>query len=127
VIGAAQSASCVITLSSLEVVVRTRFGYICSMNLSPGDINIIRAFFTDKPVKKAFIFGSYSRGEADTDSDLDILVELDYSQHIGMAFFGMQTELEQKLHRKIDLVSDNGVSPIIRPFIEKDKVLVYAK
>jgi predicted nucleotidyltransferase len=83
------------------------------MSLSLADINIIRTFFTDKPVKKAFIFDSYSRGEADTDSDLDILVEPDYSQHISMAFFGIQTELEQKLHRKIDLVSDNGVSPII--------------
>ena len=45
---------------------------------------------------KAYIFGSYARNEADVDSDIDLLVELDYCQRIGLGFVGMQNELERK-------------------------------
>jgi len=37
-------------------------------------------FFSGKPVKKAYLFGSYARNEARNNSDIDILVELDYTQ-----------------------------------------------
>jgi predicted nucleotidyltransferase len=38
----------------------------------------------------AYLFGSYSRGDADENSDIDILVELDYSKLIGLEFVQMQ-------------------------------------
>ena len=79
------------------------------MNLSGTDIEFLKSFFRNKPVKKAFVFGSYSRGQAESDSDIDILVELDYSKHIGLGFLGMKYEIEDALHRKIDLVSDQSV------------------
>lgn len=43
----------------------------------------------DKPVLRAFLFGSMSRGDAGPDSDIDILVELDYNLHIGLGFVDM--------------------------------------
>lgn len=46
------------------------------------------------------LFGSYSRGEADKDSDVDILVELDYSKHIGLGFIQLKYEIEETLHKK---------------------------
>jgi predicted nucleotidyltransferase len=97
------------------------------MNLSPGNIKQLREYFTGRPVKKAYLFGSYSRKEADKDSDVDILVELDHSQHIGMLFFTFQEELENILHKKVDLVSEEGLSAYIKPIIEKDKVLIYER
>lgn len=54
------------------------------MHLKEKDIQIIKNYFADKPVLKAYLFGSYSRNEADKDSDIDILVDLDYSKHIGL-------------------------------------------
>ena len=51
------------------------------MYLKENDIQTIRDYFVDKPVLKAYLFGSYSRNEADEDSDVDILVDLDYSRH----------------------------------------------
>ena len=71
------------------------------------------------------MFGSYSRGEADKNSDVDILVDLDYTKHIGLGFVTMQSELQQKLKKKIDLISSKAVSKYIKPFIEKNKVLIY--
>ena len=97
------------------------------MNLSQNDIKSIITYFSGKPVFRAFIFGSYSRGDATTDSDVDILVELDYSQHIGLSFVSMKFDLEEKLHKKIDLVPSDSVSKHLLPFIEKDKRLIYER
>lgn len=97
------------------------------MHLSKQKLNAIRAYFQDKPVLKAYLFGSYARGEADRKSDVDILVELDYTQRIGMAFFAWHMELEELLKKKVDVVSANGLSPYIKPYIETEKVVIYER
>jgi predicted nucleotidyltransferase len=97
------------------------------MQLSANDIQIVKDYFSGQPVIKAYLFGSYSRGEADVDSDVDILVDLDYSKHIGLGFVTMQTELQKKLKKKIDLISSGAISKYIKPFIENDKVLIYER
>ena len=97
------------------------------MQLSSNDIQIVKDYFSGQPVLKAYLFGSYSRDEADNNSDIDILVDLDYSKHIGLGFVTMQSELQQRLQKKIDLVSSKSVSKYIQPFIEKDKVLIYER
>ncbi len=97
------------------------------MTLTAANIIVLQKFFTEKPVKRAFLFGSYARNEADKNSDIDILVELDHSKPIGMKFFSFQDELEQLLKRKVDLVSDGGLSKYIKPYIDKDKVLIYER
>jgi len=97
------------------------------MNISQENINILQNYFRSKPVFKAFIFGSFARGDADITSDYDILVELDYSKKIGMEFIRMQLELTDILKTNVDLVSDNALSKYIRPFVEKDKKLIYER
>lgn len=97
------------------------------MKLSEKEIKTIRDYFQDKPVMKAFLFGSFSREEALNDSDIDILVELDYSKHIGLGFINMKLDLEDKLHKKVDLISSNAVSKHILPFINNDKKLIYER
>ena len=97
------------------------------MNLRQEYIEKIQKFFNGKPVLKAYLFGSYSRGDADENSDIDILVELDYSKQIGLEFIRMQLELEDLLQHKVDLISAKAVSKYIYPFIENDKYLIYEK
>jgi predicted nucleotidyltransferase len=97
------------------------------MQLSANDIQIVKDYFTGQPVIKAYLFGSYSRNEADGNSDVDILVDLDYSKHIGLGFVTMQSDLEERLHKKIDLISSNAVSKYIKSFVEQDKVLIYER
>ncbi|MEI9912569.1 MAG: nucleotidyltransferase domain-containing protein [Bacteroidota bacterium] len=97
------------------------------MELSLKEIQVIKEYFSNQPVLKAFLFGSYGRKSADNNSDVDILVELDYSQHIGFGFVSIKDGLEKKLHRKVDLVSSNAVSKYILPFINKDKQLIYER
>jgi uncharacterized protein len=84
-------------------------------------------FLKNKPVKKAFLFGSVSRNEEDEMSDVDILVELDYSQPIGLGFVRMKLELEDLLKRKVDLLTSNSISKYIKPFVDSEKILIYEK
>lgn len=97
------------------------------MQLSSQHIKTIRHFFSGLPVKKAYLFGSYSRNEADDNSDIDLLVELDHSTPIGMRFFSYSDELQHLLKKKVDIVSDEGISKYVRPYIDKEKVLIYER
>ena len=90
-------------------------------------LNKLSKFFEDKPVIKAYVFGSHSRNEETEKSDIDILVDLDHSSPVGLKFFTMQAELEELLQTKVDLISGNGVSGYIKPYIEKDKKLIYER
>jgi predicted nucleotidyltransferase len=97
------------------------------MQLDSKKISIIKEYFKSKPVLKAYLFGSFVRGDASEKSDIDILVDLDYQQKIGLGFIQMQLDLEKLLQSKVDLVSSNGLSPYIRPFVENEMLVIYAK
>jgi predicted nucleotidyltransferase len=97
------------------------------MNLSATEKQVLQQYFAGIPVKRAYLFGSMARNEARPESDIDILVELDHSKPIGMKFFLYQSDLEELLHKKIDLVTTEGLSRHIKPFIDKDKILIYER
>jgi len=97
------------------------------MILNQSKIQKIKNYLKDKPVKKAYLFGSFSRNSADEDSDVDIIVELDYSQHIGLKFVKMQLDLQEILQTKVDLLSEKAISKYIRPYIDNEKELIYEK
>ena len=90
---------------------------------------IAATYFESQPVKRAYLFGSYARDEADELSDIDILVEFD-REHARVDWykhFFMMEELSVLLHHKVDLVSTVGMSPHIGPIIDAQKVSIYEK
>ncbi len=97
------------------------------MKLENSKIESIKQYFNTQPVLKAYLFGSYVRGQADSESDIDILVDLDYSQRIGLRFVQMKIDLEDILNSKVDLVSSNGLSKYIKPIIDTEKMMIYAR
>jgi hypothetical protein len=97
------------------------------MKLDDNKIETIKKYFETRPVLKAYLFGSYARNEADYQSDIDILVDLDYSQRIGLQFIQMQIDLEKLLNTRVDLVSSNGLSHYIKPLVDKEKKQIYAR
>lgn len=97
------------------------------MDLDNSTLEAIKEYFRTRPVLKAYLFGSYVRGQADNNSDIDILVELDYSQRIGLGFVQIQIDLERILKKKVDLVSSNSLSKYIKPLVDYEKKLIYAR
>ena len=73
-------------------------------------------------VSRIGIFGSVVRNEQSGSSDIDIIVE--FSEPIGLRFIELAELLEKKLGRKVDLVSSKGISPYIKPYIEKEVIYV---
>lgn len=97
------------------------------MKLDAHKIETIKKYFESKPVLKAYLFGSNARNEADFESDIDILVDLDYSQRIGLLFIKMKIDLEKLLETKVDLVSSNGLSQYMKPIVDHEKQLIYER
>lgn len=95
--------------------------------LSNEQIRLIQNYFSGQAVLRAYLFGSHARNQANEESDIDLLVELDYSQIIGWHFVQMKLDLEKLLQQPVDLVSANGISKYIRPIVDKEKIEIYAK
>ena len=87
----------------------------------------IAEYFKTQPVLKAWLFGSFARGEERPDSDVDILVVLDYSQPVGLKFFGMYEDLKELLGRNVDLVTEPSLAPFARKTVERDRQLIYER
>jgi len=87
----------------------------------------ISNYFKTQPVDKAWVFGSFSRGEERADSDIDIIITLIPGTRMGLKFFAMNIELEQLLHRPVDLVIEGDLLPFAEKTANRDKVLVYAR
>jgi len=68
------------------------------------------------------IFGSVVRGETREDSDIDILVK--FSEPIGLQLFDLKEFFERVIERKVHLVSEEALSPYIKPYIEKEIVYI---
>ena len=87
----------------------------------------IREYFKNKPVEKAWFFGSFSRGEERPESDVDILISLVPGTRLGLQFFAMNLDLEHLLKRPVDLVIEGDLLPFAEETANRDKVLVYAR
>jgi predicted nucleotidyltransferase len=73
----------------------------------------IRALGEGLGVRNIRIFGSFARGDAHVDSDLDLLVEY-VPGHGGFAFVEFCERVEDLLGRKVDVVTERSLHPLIR-------------
>ncbi|MDE6694924.1 MAG: nucleotidyltransferase domain-containing protein [Bacteroidales bacterium] len=86
----------------------------------------IRACFDKYPIEKAWIFGSYARGEEDAESDVDFLVR--YKENDGLSLLGIAhiwNELSDLLGKEVDLVEDGYLLPFAVDSANRDKILIY--
>ncbi len=90
---------------------------------------MIRSFFASQPVNRAWVFGSYSRGEQTPDSDVDILVDFD-REHATIGLFEyvrMINQLRILTGKEIDLVENGSLLPFADESAQKDKLLIYER
>lgn len=72
------------------------------------------------PIRRMALFGSWARGEAREDSDVDVMVDVDPS--IGLRFVDLGDELERALGRRVDLVSRRAIKPSLWERIEPELI-----
>jgi len=88
----------------------------------------IADYLKTQPVKKAWLFGSFARGEETPESDVDVLVEFDRSQPIGLFRYAqMHLDMEDLLGRKVDLVEDGMLRPAAALTANRDKRIIYER
>ena len=88
----------------------------------------IAEYFKTQPVVKAWLFGSYARGEQTKDSDVDLLISLDEDANVGLfGLSGMHLDLQDMLKRRVDLVTEKGLLPFARQSVNHDKLLIYER
>ena len=91
-------------------------------------MKLIAEYFKTQPVLKAWTFAPYSRGEQRLDSDIDILILPDKSQHFSLfTLSAMYEDLKNLLGCEVDLITDGGLMPFARESADRDKILIYAR
>lgn len=75
---------------------------------------------------KAGVFGSYARGEANSESDVDLLLE--FNGVIGLMKLGhLKIDLEETLGKEIDILQFCAINPLIRDHVLQEVKIIYDK
>ena len=86
----------------------------------------IADYFKTQPVLKAWLFGSFARGEETADSDVDLLIVPE--KNVGLfKLSGMLLDLQDLLNMRVDLVTEKGLMPFARESVDRDKILIYER
>lgn len=86
----------------------------------------IQQYFRDKPVQKVEVIGSYARNEAQSSSDIDIIITL--AQPVSLFdLSGYRLDLEDLLGISVDLTTRTGIDPLVLPYIEQEAETVYER
>lgn len=96
--------------------------------MDPNLIQTIQNYFSTQPVEKAWLFGSFSRGEERADSDIDLLVVFNKNANVSLLkHAGMIVDLEDRLNRKVDMVTDGDLLPFATESVHRDRILIYER
>jgi len=74
-------------------------------------------------VVKAGIFGSYARGEAKRNSDIDILIKFKGKKSL-FDLVGLEIELKKKLKKNVDLLTYNSINHLLKKSILDDEIRI---
>lgn len=89
-------------------------------------IERVRDYFKNKPIDKAWIFGSFARNQESYDSDIDLIVKFKQPNDLDLFdYVGLKIGLEEITGRQVDLVEEGYVLPNAKKKVEEEKVLIY--
>ncbi len=88
--------------------------------------NQLEKFCQNQALTYLGVFGSYARGEAKKNSDVDILI--DYQQPKSLFTLGkIVADLEDMTGKKVDLVKRTHIKPILKPYVFQDLITLYGQ
>lgn len=90
-------------------------------------LQVIANYFKTQPIVRAWLFGSFARGEETPVSDVDLLVQYDGDGISLLKHCAMICELEKLLDRSVDIVEDGMLLPFAVESANRDKKLIYER
>ena len=94
------------------------------MGKLPFDVDKLVELCRQNDVRQIGIFGSVTRGEADEQSDIDLVVS--FSRLISLLrMVALERQLSDALGRKVDLLTEDAISPYLRERIKRDLQVLY--
>ncbi|MBU0978741.1 MAG: nucleotidyltransferase domain-containing protein [Patescibacteria group bacterium] len=82
----------------------------------------------DNKIDYLALYGSHARGENTDASDIDLLVSFDKKASVSLFdLASIQIKMSEILGKKVDLVTKSGLSQYVRPYIQDDIQVIYAK
>ncbi|MBQ3280584.1 nucleotidyltransferase domain-containing protein [Candidatus Saccharibacteria bacterium] len=75
-------------------------------------------------IKNAYLFGSYAKGTANENSDVDLVIDKG-ELHTYRDYFHFCDELETELGTDVDITSEDGMFPGFFELIKNDRILLY--
>lgn len=84
-------------------------GRLVSDVLTPERLAAVRELASQYGVKDLRVFGTYARGEARSDSDLDLLVDMEYGTGVAMRLVDFVMAVESLLGMTVDIVTERGL------------------
>ena len=88
---------------------------------------IIAEYFKTQPILRAWVFGSYARGEETPLSDIDVLVEYEKEGISLLKHAAIICDLEKLIEKPIDLVQLKLLRPNVKERVIDDLKLIYEK
>ena len=96
--------------------------------MSQQMIETIQEYFKTQPVVRAWLFGSFARGEERPGSDVDLLVAYDDDADVSLfTIGGIYSDLRRLLNREVDLVEEGTLRPWAIDWVNNDKRLIYER
>jgi hypothetical protein len=94
------------------------------MNELPFDVNKLVELCRQNDVRQLSVFGSIARGEADEQSDIDLVVS--FSKRISLLrMVALERQFSEALGKKVDLLTEAAISPYLRERIKRDSQVLY--
>lgn len=96
--------------------------YSICMELSDEDRRVIVDYLRDAGASEVVLFGSFARGDAGEESDVDVLVE--FSESVSLLEVArLERVISEDIGRDVDIVTENGISPHILERVRDREVL----
>jgi len=78
-------------------------------------------FKNDYQLKELYLFGSVAREQDTSKSDIDLIVKFEGNMNFNK-LFGIKHELEDKFHKKVDLLEFEAIKPELKKYIMMEKI-----
>ena len=98
--------------------------YYQAMSAPMFDTKALIELCRENDVAKLGVFGSMARGEANAQSDIDLLVEFSKRKSL-LALVSLERKMSTALGRKVDLLTEAAISPYLRDRIKRDLRVIY--